>query len=170
MKWIAFLPLICLIGTVAAQDIFTGEGYGSGQLAFYNGPSTSPFEPFVEKYWDSYVHNTGNATAVSESGPQTDMAIWYNTFPLGFNTLVQLPKTSFTTGTTTTGGLTATELDSMNLKRDTTFNFNTGDQSWKYTPVYTPSVQKTSFSLMGENKTGETSSGQIISQSIMALF
>ena len=53
MRCIALLSLICLVGGASAQAMFTGEGYGSSQLAYFNGPNTTPFEPFVEKYWDS---------------------------------------------------------------------------------------------------------------------
>jgi hypothetical protein len=77
MRCIALLSLICLVGGASAQAMFTGEGYGSSQLAYFNGPNTTPFEPFVEKYWDSYIHNAPNLTGPTYN-PATSMNIWFN--------------------------------------------------------------------------------------------
>jgi hypothetical protein len=60
----------------------------------------------------------------------------------------------------------------MLLKRNTLTNFNI-DQSWKYTQIYTPSVQESSFSLTKNataSATDSSSSGQVISQGIKTLF
>jgi hypothetical protein len=172
MRCIALLSLICLVGAASAQAMFTGEGYGSSQLSFFNGPSTTPFEPFVEKYWDSYIHNSPNLTGPA-SNPATTMNIWFNTFPLGFNEPLKLSESTFNTSIPTASQYSPVEWNSMQLKRNTLFNFNI-DQSWKYTPIYTPSsAQKSSFSL-GENESASAndvgSSGQILSQGIKALF
>jgi len=48
----ALVTLICLLGLSSAQTMFTGEGYSASQLAFYNSPSESTFEPDVQQYWD----------------------------------------------------------------------------------------------------------------------
>jgi hypothetical protein len=172
MRCIALLSLICLVGAASAQAMFTGEGYGSGQLSFFNGPSTIPFEPFVEKYWNSYIHNAPNMTGRT-SNPATTMNIWFNAFPLGFNEPLELSESSFNMGSFLASKYSPTELNSMQLKRNTLGNFNI-DQSWKYTPVYAPaSAQKSSFSL-GKNESTSAnearSSGQILSQGIKALF
>jgi hypothetical protein len=172
MRCIALLSLICLVGAASAQAIFTGEGYGSSQLSFFNGPSTVPFEPFVEKYWSSYIHNSQNMTGTT-SNPATTMNIWFNAFPLGFNQPLKLSESSFNMGASAASKLSPTEWNSMQLKRNTLGNFDI-DQSWMYTPVYTPaSAQKSSFSL-GKNESTRSneagSSGQILSQGIKALF
>jgi hypothetical protein len=171
MRWISLLSLICLIGGASAQAMFTGEGYGNSQLAYFNGPSTTPFEPFVEKYWDSYIHNAPNLTGPAYN-PATSMNIWYNTFPLNFNEPIHLTNSTLTTGVPSASIYSPDQWNSMLLKRNTLTNFNI-DLSWKYTPVYTPSVQKSSFTLT-QNATASTtdssSSGQVISQGIKSLF
>jgi hypothetical protein len=151
--------------------MFTGEGYGSSQLAFFNGPSTTPFDPFVEKYWESYIHNAPNLTGPTYN-PATSMNIWFNTFPLNFDEPIYLKNSTLTTGVLAANKYSPDEWDSMLLKRNTLENFNT-DQSWKYTQIYTPSAQKSSFSLTQNPTTGATdssSSGQVISQGIKTLF
>lgn len=171
MKWVSLLSLICLIGAASAQAMFTGEGYGSSQLSFFSGPNTTPFEPFVEKYWDSYIHNAPNLTGPMYN-PATSMNIWYNTFPLNFNQPVQLKDSTLTTGASSANKYSPLEWDSMLLKRNTLTNFNI-DQGWKYTQIYTPSVQKSSFSLTknaSASKIDSASSGQVISQGIKTLF
>ena len=172
MKCIAILSLICLIGAASAQAIFTGEGYGTSQLSFFNGPSTAPFDPFVEKYWNSYIHNSPNMTD-STRNPATSMNIWFNGFPLSFNEPLKLSESSFDMNTSSASGYSPAEWNSMQLTRNAIGNFNI-DQSWKYTPIYTPSsAQKSSFSL-GKNESTLAneagSSGQILAQGIKALF
>jgi hypothetical protein len=171
MRWISLLSLICLVGGASAQAMFTGEGYGNSQLAYFNGPSTTPFEPFVEKYWDSYIHNAPNLTGPMYN-PATSMNIWYNTFPLNFNEPLHLTNSTLTTGVPSAAKYSPDEWNSMLLKRNTLTNFNI-DQSWKYTQIYTPSVQKSSFSLAKNSTSSATdssSSGQVISQGIKTLF
>lgn len=171
MRCIVLLSLICLIGGASAQAMFTGEGYGSSQLAFFNGPSTTPFDPFVEKYWESYIHNAPNLTGPTYN-PATSMNIWFNTFPLNFDEPIYLKNSTLTTGVLAANKYSPDEWNSMLLKRNTLENFNTG-QSWKYTQIYTPSAQKSSFSLTQNPTTGATdssSSGQVISQGIKNLF
>jgi hypothetical protein len=172
MKWIALLSLICLVGGASAQATFTGEGYSSSQLAFFNGPSTTPFEPFVEKYWNSYIHNSQNITGITRN-PATTMNIWFNTFPLSFSQAVQLKSSTFNTGVPVASKYNSVEWNSMQLNRDTLSRFNI-DQSWKYSQIYAPSgAQKSSFSLIQNESTSASdtaSSGQIISQGIKALF
>ena len=171
MKYSTLLSLICLIGGASAQAMFTGEGYGSSQLAYFNGPNTTPFEPFVEKYWDSYIHNSPNLTGPAYN-PATSMNIWFNAFPLNFNEPIQLKNSSLTTGVPSATKYTPDQWNSMLLKRNTLTNFNTG-QSWKYTQIYTPSVQRSSFSLTKNatsSATDSASSGQVISQGIKMLF
>jgi hypothetical protein len=172
MRWMSLLSLMCLVGTASAQAMFTGEGYGSSQLAFFNGPNTTPFEPFVEKYWDSYIHNAPNLTGPMYN-PMTDMNIWFNTFPLNFNQPVQLKNSTITMGIPSASKYTPNEWNSMLLNQNTLMNFNAG-QSWKYTGVYTPgSAQKSSFYLTqnaSSTATGSAASGQILTQGIKSLF
>jgi hypothetical protein len=163
--------MMCLVGAASAQAMFTGEGYGSSQLAYFNGPSTTPFEPFVEKYWDSYIHNAPNLTGPMYN-PATSMNIWFNTFPLNFNQPVQLKNSTFTLGVPSASNYSPNEWNSMLLKRNTLTNFDI-DQSWKYTQIYTPSAQKSSFSLTtnaSSTATDSSSSGQVITQGIKSLF
>lgn len=168
----SLLSLMCLVGAASAQAMFTGEGYGSNQLAYFNGPSTTPFEPFVEKYWDSYIHNAPNLTGPMYN-PATSMNIWFNTFPLNFNQPVQLKNSTFTEGALSASKYSPSEWNSMMLKRNTLANFNI-DQGWKYTAVYTPiGAQKSSFYLTqnaSSNATDSGSSGQVITQGIKSMF
>jgi hypothetical protein len=171
MRWTTLLLLICLVGGASAQAIFTGEGYSSAQLAFFNGPSTAPFEPFVEKYWNSYIHNAPNLTE-PKYNPATSMNVWFNNFPLNFNEPIQLKNSTLTTGVTSTSNYSPVEWNSMMLNRNTLNNFNI-NQGWNYTPIYTPSLQKSSFSLTTKPSSSKTDSGQsgkILSQSITTLF
>lgn len=172
MRCIVLLSLICLIGGASAQAMFTGEGYGSSQLDYFNGPTTTPFDPFVEKYWDSYIHNAPNLTGPTYN-PATSMNIWFNTFPLNFNEPIQLKNSTLTTGVPSADKYSPNEWNSMLLKRNTLDNFDT-DQSWKYSQIYSPSVQKSSFSLTKNATTSSTatttSSGQVLSQGIKTLF
>jgi len=169
MKYLALISLICLISGAAAQSLFTGEGYGRDQLAFFNGPSTSSFDPSVEKYWNSYVHNSGN---VSSTTFTTTMDIWRNNFPLSFDTPLQIQKSSFISGVSTQD-YNKNDYDSLMLRRSVLANLNQND-AWMYTPVYTPSnVLKTSFTIQNtdsDNANVNASPGQIISQGILASF
>ncbi len=164
MRWIAALiALICLAGGASAQMIFTGEGYSTSQLQFFNGPTTVSFEPNVEKYWDSYISNTGNFTPAM-GNETSDMDIWFNSFPLSFDKQIQLKSSSFTANVPVKSNLSITEVQSSTLKRDISFNFNQ-DLSWKYIPADTTlSVAK------ANGAPPKDSQGQIISQGIMTLF
>lgn len=168
MKWIALLALICLVGGASAQTMFTGEGYSRSQLAFFNGPSTTTFEPFVEKYWDSYIHNSQNMTQTVRN-PATTMNIWFNTFPLSFNQPIQLKNTTFNTGVLAATNYSPIEWNSMQLKRNTLLNFDI-DQSWKYSQMYTPESSLSMVNNGSVSATASASSGQILSQGIKALF
>jgi hypothetical protein len=100
------------------------------------------------------------------------MNIWYNTFPLNFNQPVALKNSTLTTGVPSASQYSPDEWNSMLLKRNTLTNFNM-DQSWKYAQIYTPSVQKSSFSLTtnaSSTATDSASSGQVITQGIKSLF
>lgn len=172
MKGIVLISLICIVGAASAQEIFTGEGYGRSQLSFFNGPSTTGFDPFVEKFWESYVHNSPNMSRLA-SNPASTMNIWFNTFPMNFNQPLQVKNSSFTPGVSSAGTFNQLEWHSIQLKRNTLSRLNI-DQSWKYTPIYKPiSAQKSSFYLGKDENMSATesaSSGQIISQGIRALF
>jgi hypothetical protein len=169
MKYLALISLICLISGAAAQALFTGEGYGRAQLAFFNGPSTSSFDPSVDKYWNSYIHNSGgvNSTAFS-----TTMDIWRNNFPQSFDTPIQIQKSSFISGVATQD-YSKNDYDSLMLRRGIFSNLNLND-TWMYTPVYTPSnTLRTSFNFQNtgsDSSSAGDSSGQIISQSVLASF
>jgi hypothetical protein len=165
MRWIALLSLICLVGGASAQAMFTGEGYGTTQLAFFNGPSGTPFEPNVEKYWNSYILNSKNLTGPVYN-PATSMNIWLNTFPLNFNQPVLLRNSSLTTGIPSAGKYSPSEYNSMQLRRNTLNNFDQ-DQSWKYGQIYTPGIQKTNAS---SSVPTAASSGQTLSQNIKTKF
>ena len=84
---VALIALTCLLGVAGAQTMFMGEGYSASQLAFFNAPSSSTFEPNVQKYWGSYIANQQN---MSRSSATSNMDIWMNTFPLIFDTPLQL--------------------------------------------------------------------------------
>jgi hypothetical protein len=171
MKWILLLSMMCIVGAASAQAIFTGEGYGSSQLAFFNGPTTTPFEPFVEKYWDSYIHNSPNLTGPMYN-PATSMNIWFNNFPLDFNQPIQMKTSSFSTANASIGNLSPAEQDSMMLKRSTIGNFNI-EQNWKYAQLSTPGAEKSTISLSNKQSstaTESSSSGEVISQGIRSGF
>jgi hypothetical protein len=166
------LSLVCLMGGSAAQIIETGEGYSSSQLAFFNSPSVPVFEPNVQKYWSTYVKNNMNSTLTMNGNPSSTMNIWRNTFPLGFQEPITLSKSTFSAGISNMDNVSPSQWNSEMLRRNTLYSFSSS-QSWKYTPVYTPSqVQRTSFSLIGDsgNITYARSSSQILTQGITTLF
>ncbi len=84
---VALIALICLLGVAGAQTMFMGEGYSASQMAFFNAPSSSTFEPDVQTYWGSYITNQQNLT---HSSATSDMDIWMNTFPLVFSSPLPL--------------------------------------------------------------------------------
>ncbi len=159
---LALVTLTCLLGLSAAQTMFTGEGYSTSQLAFFNSPSASTFEPNVEKYWGTYIAGSQNATAMR--GPEANMAIWMNSFPLNFNTPLQLRGTSFLTNSSGLSGISEIDRNSMVLKRDISNDFSYS-QNWNN--------QAAGSSVSATKSTGvpgKDSSGQIISQGITTLF
>jgi hypothetical protein len=169
MRWIALISMLCLIGGAAAQEGFTDAAYTTTQNSFLHGPDTAPFEPYVERYWSSYIQNSQNLTVMKS--PAQSMTIWYNNFPLGFQQPVKLSNSSFLTSGQGKSKYSQAEWDSMLLKRTTMLNFNI-DESWKFASVFSPSkAQQTSFSLAsGENQSSMASSGRILSQSIASFF
>lgn len=161
MKTIVLLiALTCLMGLAGAQTIGMGEGYSSTQLAFFNAPSSSTFEPNVQTYWGNYIANQQNLSTRSAT---SNMDIWMNTFPLRFDTPLQFKATSFAANAVAPT-LTATERNSQFLTRNVNSQFGV-NQIWSY--------PQTSGSLMVSNSTGTPSKdakGQMMSQNIMVLF
>jgi hypothetical protein len=164
MRWIlGLIALICLIGGAASQTIFTGEGYSNSQLAFYNGPEVTSFDPFVQNYWDSYIQNSAALNPAINN--QSDaMSIWFNSFPLSFDKQIQLQNSSFSANAPVNTNISGTELTSSALKRDIGFNFNQ-DMSWQYANANSGLSAATA-----EGVPPKDSQGQIISQGITALF
>lgn len=159
---VALVTLTCLLGLSAAQTMFTGEGYSTSQLAFYNSPLQSAFEPNVEKYWGTYIAGAGNMNA--SSGQMSDMNIWMNTFPLKFNSPLRVGSSSFSTNVSSPSDLSVNQMNSMLLKRDINTQFSYY-QNWNEKPFQS--------SLTVSDSTGaptKDSSGQIISQGIISLF
>jgi hypothetical protein len=159
-KVLALVALICLLGVAAAQTMFTGEGYSSSQLAFYNSPTTSTFEPNVEKYWGSYIAGAQNTTADST---MSDIAIWMNTFPLNFNTPVKVASSSFATNVAVPT-LSASEMNSQFLTRNVNSKFSINEVQ---------SNMPAEGSLSASNGTEiptKDAEGQVISQGIISLF
>ena len=158
---VALVALTCLLGLTAAQTMFTGEGYSTSQLAFFNSPLSSAFEPNVEKYWGTYIAGAGNANA---SGQMSDMSIWMNTFPMKFNSPLRVGSTSFSTNVTSPSDLSVNQMNSMLLKRDINTQFSYY-QNWNEKPFQS--------SLTVSDSPGaptKDASGQIISQGIISLF
>ena len=158
---VALAALVCLMGMASAQLMFTGEGYGTSQLSFYNAPGSSTFEPNVQSYWQNYITGAQNATGKST---MSDMAIWMNTFPLSFNTPVKVTSTSFSANAVAASNLSIPELNSQSLTRDVSTQFSIYE-----TRAYTPLTS--TFSVTKSNAVPtSSSSGQIMSQNIVSLF
>ncbi|OPY49436.1 MAG: hypothetical protein A4E48_02290 [Methanosaeta sp. PtaU1.Bin060] len=159
---LALVTLTCLLGPSAAQMMFTGEGYSTSQLAFFNSPLASTFEPNVEKYWGTYIAGGQNATALK--GPEANMAIWMNTFPLNFNAPLIIKSTSFMANSSDLSSMSEIDRNSMVLKRDISNGFNYA-QYW--------ANQATEGSVSAGKSTeapDKDSGGQILSQGISTLF
>jgi hypothetical protein len=156
---VALAALVCLMGMASAQLMFTGEGYGTSQLSFYNAPGSSTFEPNVQSYWQNYITGAQNATA---KGTMSDMTIWMNAFPLLFNTPVK--STSFAASAVSASNLSTTELNRNSLTRDVSTQF-TIYETRPYTPL-TSTFTATKSSAVPSS----SSSGQIMSQNIVSLF
>ena len=167
MRWtLAVVALICLIGGASSQSqpSFLGEGYTATQLSFFNGQNTVDFQPVVEQYWNSYIQNEKDLSPYINN-QSTDMGIWLNSFPLGFDKQVQLKSSSFVANSPVAANLSSTDLQSASLKRDVGFNFNQ-DLAWKYTN----NALSTLSSSNGNSVPAQGSQGQIISQGIISLF
>ena len=157
---VLLIALTCLLGLAGAQTIGMGEGYSRTQLSFFNAPTSSAFEPNVQTYWGTYIANQQN---LSIKRLTTNMDIWMNTFPLRFDTPLQLKATSFAVNVAVPI-LSAKERNSQSLTRNVNSQFDV-NQIWSYTP--------TSVSLSVSNSTGTPSKdakGKLLSQNIVNLF
>ena len=157
---VALIALICLLGVAGAQTMFMGEGYSASQLAFFNAPSSSTFEPNVQTYWGSYITNQQNQ---SNSSSTSDMDIWMNTFPMVFDTPLKLNSTSFH-GSVSSSTLGAADRNSQDLTRGVNNEFS-ANQVTSYTA--------TSGSLTTSTGTGtpaKDAAGKLLSQNIMTFF
>jgi hypothetical protein len=157
---VALLALTCLLGVASAQTMFTGEGYSASQLAFFNAPSASPFEPNVEKYWGSYITGQQNMTAKSA---RSSMNIWMNIFPLNFNNYIPVSSSSFATDTASSA-LSPSEKNSQFLTRDVNSQFRV-NQLWVY-PLTNGSLTTSKSS----GTPGKDDKGQILTQNIITFF
>jgi len=161
MKMIVVLiALTCLLGLAGAQIIGMGEGYSNTQLAFFNAPSSSTFEPNVQAYWGNYIAGQQN---MSIKGGTSNMDLWMNTFPLKFDTPLQLMATSFSANAAAPI-LSAKERNSQFLTRNVNNQFDV-NQVWSYPMA--------SGSLAVSNSTGTPSKdakGKMLSQNIITLF
>ena len=157
---LALAALICLLGAAAAQTMFTGEGYSSSQLTFFNAPSSSTFELNVEKYWESYIANGQNLTA---SSTMSNMAIWMNTFPLQFSTPIAVASSTFAANVTAPT-LSASEKNSQFLTRDVNSKFGINEVQASIP------VQGSLSASSGSEIPGKDAKGQTISQGIISLF
>jgi len=157
---VALIALICLFGVAGAQTIGMGEGYSSSQMAFFNAPSSSTFEPDVQTYWGSYIANQQNMSRISAT---SDMAIWMNTFPLIFSTPLPLRTSSFQ-GNISAQALGAVDQNSQALTRDVNSGFAVNEVM---------SIPATSGSLTTSSGTGTPAKdaiGKMLSQNIITLF
>ena len=157
---VLLLALTCLLGSSSAQIIGMGEGYSSTQLAFFNSPSSSTFEPNVEAYWGDYIANQQNLSIKSAT---SNMDIWMNAFPLRFDSPLQLKATSFTANAAAPT-LSSKERNSQFLTRNVNSQFDL-NQAWSY--------NQPSGSVSASNSTGTPSKdakGKMLSQNIMVIF
>jgi hypothetical protein len=154
------IALICLLGVAGAQTMFMGEGYSASQLAFFNAPSASTFEPDVQTYWGSYIANELN---LSRSSATSDMDIWINTFPLIFDTPLQLKTSSFE-GNVSAPALSAADRNSQALIRSVNSEFDV-NQVWSY-PTASGSLTTSS----GTGTPAKDANGKLISQNIITFF
>jgi hypothetical protein len=166
MKWtFVLMALIGFLSAATAQTQTIGEGYGTNQLAFLNGPNAPVFDTNVQNYWGSYIANAENISPVVTS-PVTTMNIWMNNFPLSFSTPITIKGTSFEGNATGMKGVNSQEGQSFFLRNGVISHFNI-DQSWRYSPVSPP----LSMLSQGNNTPpSKDAAGQVISQSITGLF
>ena len=157
---VLLLALTCLLGSSSAQIIGMGEGYSSSQLAFFNSPSSSTFEPDVQKYWGNYITSQGNASTKTLT---TDMDIWMNTFPMKFDAPMQFSATSFS-GNARAPMLSAKERNSQFLTRNVNSNFG-------YYQIWSYPQESGSLSVSNNASTpSKDAPGKILSQNILTLF
>jgi len=157
---VVLIGLTCLLGLAGAKIIGMGEGYSNTQLAFFNAPSSSTFEPNVQAYWGNYIAGQQN---MSIKGGTSNMDLWMNTFPLKFDTPLQLMATSFSANAAAPI-LSAKERNSQFLTRNVNNQFDV-NQVWSYPMA--------SGSLAVSNSTGTPSKdakGKMLSQNIMTFF
>jgi hypothetical protein len=157
---VTLMALTCLLGVAAAQTMFTGEGYSSSQLAFFNAPSASTFEPNVEKYWGSYIAGQQNVTG---KNAMSNMNIWMNTFPLNFDNTVRVATSSFAADAVAPA-LSASDINSLFLTRGVTSQFNTY-QYWAYPPT---NGSLTTSAVSGTPD--KDAKGRLLSQNIITTF
>ncbi len=156
----ALLLLLCLVGGAAA-DALSAPQYSRNQLIYLNGPDTGSFQQDVQKYWNTYVEKVESSGEASKT-----MSIWFNTFPLKFESPVKLGETTFATGIDSAASVNPTVWTSMMLERETIYKFGL-DRSYSYTPVSLPS----SFQMApAANISSQESAGLILTQSIITLF
>ena len=157
---VALIALICLLGVAGAQTMFMGEGYSSSQLAFFNAPSSSTFEPDVQTYWGSYITNQQNLTHTSAT---SDMDIWMNSFPLVFSSPLPLKTSSFN-GNVSASSLSVSDRNSQSLTRDVNSGFAVNQVM---------SIPATSGSLTtasGAGTPAKDATGKMLSQNIITFF
>lgn len=111
MRWMALLLLLCLVGGAAA-DALSAPQYSRNQLIYLNGPDAGSFQQDVQKYWNTYVEKVGSSGEASKT-----MSIWFNTFPLKFESPVKLGETTFATGIDSAASVNPTVWTSMMLER-----------------------------------------------------
>jgi hypothetical protein len=157
---VVLIALTCLLGLVGAQTIGMGEGYSSTQLAFFNSPSSSTFEPNVQAYWGNYIAGKEN---LSIEGGSSDMDLWMNTFPLRFDTPLQFQATSFSANAAASD-LSAKDRNNQMLTRDVNSQFGVNQVE---------SYPTASGSLNVSSSTGTPSKdakGNMITQNIITFF
>lgn len=154
------IALICLVGVAGAQGSSLGGGYSSSQLAFYNKPIESAFDPFVQSYWSNYVAGNRNQSSPTMT---TEMDLWVNHFPMMFSTPLKLEKTSFK-GDVSGLNLSETDKNSQSLKTEVYRNFG-----FNKMPAELTSSGSLTTSI-GTGKPAEEATGDLISQKVMSFF
>lgn len=155
----ALIALISLMGLAGAQGGFLGEGYSSSQTAFFNEPTASTFDPYVQTYWNKYVDSKENQTNLSLT---KDIDMWMNNFPMKFSTPMQLGSTSFKSDVSTQS-LSEKDKNSQALKTEVYRELGLNDLS-SY-DADTGRLNTTSGNLPSVDSTGN-----LISQRVMSFF
>lgn len=159
-KIVLLITLTCLLGLAGAQTIGMGEGYSRTQLAFFNSPISSTFEPNVEAYWGNYITNQQN---MSLKDTTSNMDIWMTNFPQRFDAPLQLKATSFAANAVAPA-LSANERNSQFLTRGVNSQFFV-NQIWSY-PMTTGSLSTSSST----GTPSKDAKGKVLSQNIITLF